>query len=56
MSTDRSEYLFNIKEVGAAYHDVMGKHFPAMSVVEVNALMEDEAKIEIEATAVISRL
>jgi len=54
--TDRSEYLANIKEVGAAYRDIMGKHFPAMSVVEVKALMEAEAKIEIEATAVIPRL
>lgn len=54
--TDRAEYLANIKEIGAAYRDVMGKHFPAMSVIEVKALMEADAKIEIEATAVIPRL
>lgn len=53
--TDRSEYISNLKEIGVAYREVMGKHFPAMSVVEVKSLMEAEAKIEIEATAVISR-
>ena len=53
--TDRSEYVTNLKEIGAVYREVMGKHFPAMSVVEVKSLMEAEAKIEIEATAVIPR-
>ncbi len=53
--TDRAEYIANLKDIGAAYRDVMGKHFPAMSVVEVKSLMEAEAKIEIEATAVIPR-
>lgn len=53
--TDKAEYLATIKDVGAAYRDVMGKHYPVMSVVEVKALVENEAKVEIEATAVIPR-
>lgn len=51
--TDKREYLDNLKDLGAAYRRVLGRHFPAMAVVQVVALMEDEAKIEIEATAVI---
>jgi enamine deaminase RidA (YjgF/YER057c/UK114 family) len=51
--TDKKEYLREIKDVGSAYRQVMGKHFPAMSLVEVNALVEDLAKVEIEAIAVI---
>ena len=51
--TDKTEYQNSIKKIGAAYRDVFGKTFPAMAVVEVSALMEDEAKLEIEATAVI---
>jgi enamine deaminase RidA (YjgF/YER057c/UK114 family) len=51
--TDREEYLAQQKEIGAAYRDVMGRHFPAMAVVEVVALIEAEAKVEIEATAVL---
>ena len=51
--TDKVEYQKSIKEIGAAYKDVFGKSFPAMAVVVVSALMEDEAKLEIEATAVI---
>ncbi|MBR9651563.1 RidA family protein [Thalassovita aquimarina] len=51
--TDKSEYLDNLRGIGAAYRDVIGRHFPAMAVVQVVALMEDEAKVEIEATAVI---
>ena len=50
--TDKQAYLANLREVGATYRDVMGKNFPAMSVVEVSALIEDEALIEIEVTAV----
>lgn len=50
---DKQEYLSRLREVGAAYRRVMGKHFPAMALVEVTALVEDAAKIEIEATAVI---
>jgi len=51
--TSRAEYLAAIGEIGAAYRAVLGRHFPAMSVVEVTALMESAAKVEIEATAVI---
>jgi enamine deaminase RidA (YjgF/YER057c/UK114 family) len=53
--TDKREYLATQREIGAAYRDVMGRHFPAMSVVEVRGLLEDGAKVEIEATAVIPR-
>jgi enamine deaminase RidA (YjgF/YER057c/UK114 family) len=51
--TSRDEYHADIRAVGAAYRDVMGHNFPAMAVVEVTALMEASAKIEIEATAVV---
>ena len=51
--TDKKEYLGAIKEVGAAYRELIGKHYPAMAVVQVGALMEDEAKVEIETTAVV---
>eukprot|EP01013_Petalomonas_cantuscygni_P023807 TRINITY_DN45313_c0_g1_i1.p1 TRINITY_DN45313_c0_g1~~TRINITY_DN45313_c0_g1_i1.p1 ORF type:complete len:150 (-),score=26.97 TRINITY_DN45313_c0_g1_i1:334-753(-) len=51
--TDKREYLDSRKELGMAYRKVMGRHFPAMAVVQVVALMEDAAKVEIEATAVI---
>jgi enamine deaminase RidA (YjgF/YER057c/UK114 family) len=51
--TSRDEYLAGLQEIGAAYRAVMGKHFPAMSVVQVVALMEAEARVEIEATAVL---
>ena len=51
--TSRREYLDEIQAVGAAYRAVMGGHFPAMSVVEVSALIESEARVEIEATAVV---
>jgi len=50
---DKEEYLGAIKEVGAAYRELIGRHYPAMAVVQVVALMEDEAKVEIETTAVI---
>ncbi|HEY5094457.1 MAG TPA: RidA family protein [Candidatus Eremiobacteraceae bacterium] len=53
--TDKREYLSMQREIGAAYRDVMGRHFPSMSVVEVSGLMEEGAKVEIEATAVIPR-
>lgn len=52
--TDKREYLARQAEVGAAYRDVLGKHFPAMSMVVVSALIEDEALVEIEATAHLS--
>ena len=51
--TSRAEYLAHLKEIGAAYRAVMGKHFPAMTAIEVTALIEAQAKVEIEATAVI---
>ncbi|MBN7797382.1 RidA family protein [Parahaliea mediterranea] len=50
--TDKQAYVNNLRGIGAAYREVMGKHFPAMSVVEVSALIEDEALVEIEVTAV----
>ena len=51
--TDRDEYLATVKEIGAAYREVMGRNFPAMAVVEVSALIEAAAKVEIETTAVV---
>ena len=51
--TNRDEYHTELRDIGAAYRAVMGKHFPVMSVVQVVALMEAEAKVEIEATAVL---
>jgi enamine deaminase RidA (YjgF/YER057c/UK114 family) len=52
---DKAEYLGALAEVGAAYRDVMGKSFPAMAVVVVKGLVEDEARLEIETTAVVPR-
>lgn len=52
--TDKSEYLAHQSEVGAAYRDVFGKHFPAMSMIVVAGLIEDDALVEIEATAHLS--
>ena len=51
--TDKGEYLSRLAEVGEAYRSVMGRHFPAMTMVQVAALIEDRAKVEIEATAVL---
>ena len=50
---DRSEYLASLKAVGEAYRELMGKHYPTMSVVQVSALVESQARLEIEATAVV---
>ncbi|MDW8469382.1 MAG: RidA family protein [Burkholderiales bacterium] len=50
---DRAEYLASLKELGAAWRERMGRHYPAMTVVEVSGLVEPEARLEIEATAVI---
>jgi enamine deaminase RidA (YjgF/YER057c/UK114 family) len=50
---DRREYLASARALGAAYREIIGRHFPAMSAVEVRALMEDRARLEIEATAVV---
>jgi enamine deaminase RidA (YjgF/YER057c/UK114 family) len=51
--TDKQEYLQSLKATGEVYREVMGKHFPVMAMLEVSSLMEDEAKVEIESTAVI---
>ncbi len=51
--TDKQEYLSGLRDVGAAYRSLMGKHYPAMALVEVRALVEAGAKVEIEATAVV---
>ncbi|MGH8265258.1 MAG: RidA family protein [Steroidobacterales bacterium] len=51
--TSRDEYYAELPAIGAAYRAVLGKHFPTMSVVQVVALMEAAAKVEIEATAVL---
>lgn len=51
--TDREEYLRNLKGIGPVYRDIIGRHFPAMAAVQVVALVEERAKVEIQATAVI---
>ncbi len=51
--TDREAYLNQIRAIGSAYRRVMGRHFPAMAVVQVVALVEEDAQVEIEATAVL---
>jgi enamine deaminase RidA (YjgF/YER057c/UK114 family) len=51
--TDRQAYRDNLAGIGAAYREVMGRNFPAMAVVQVVALMEDDALVEIEAIAVV---
>jgi len=50
---DKQEYLGAIREVGAAYRELIGRHYPVMAVVQVSGLVEDAARLEIEATAVI---
>ncbi|HET6801754.1 MAG TPA: RidA family protein [Casimicrobiaceae bacterium] len=50
---DRDEYLSSLSALGRAYRDIMGRHYPAMSAVQVVALMEARARLEIEATAVL---
>ena len=50
---DRVEYNARLKELGTAYREVMGRHFPAMACLEVSGLMEARAKVEIEVTAVL---
>ena len=50
---DKQEYLSSLKDVGVSYRAVMGRHFPTMAVVQVGGLIEPEARLEIEATAVI---
>ncbi|MEM1417082.1 MAG: RidA family protein [Myxococcota bacterium] len=51
--TDKAEYVAVAKELGRAYRDVLGAHYPAMTLVEVRGLLEPGAKVEIEATAVV---
>ncbi|HEY5757312.1 MAG TPA: RidA family protein [Steroidobacter sp.] len=51
--TSRDEYYAELSQIGAAYREILGRHFPVMAVVQVVALMEAQAKVEIEATAVI---
>jgi enamine deaminase RidA (YjgF/YER057c/UK114 family) len=52
--TDKQEYKLSLREVGETYRARMGKHFPAMALVEVQGLLEDKAKVEIEAVAVLT--
>jgi enamine deaminase RidA (YjgF/YER057c/UK114 family) len=51
--TDRREYVASLPALGAAYREVVGRHFPAMTAVQVAALIEDRAKVEIEVTAML---
>ncbi len=51
--TDKKEYKLSLKEIGETYRARMGKHYPAMVLVEVRGLLEDNAKVEIEAIAVL---
>jgi enamine deaminase RidA (YjgF/YER057c/UK114 family) len=51
--TDREEYMNNLESMGQVYRELMGRHFPAMSMVEVAALIEPEATVEVETTAVV---
>ena len=51
--TDRDEYMGARKALGAAYREIVGQNFPAMSVIVVKALLEERAKVEIEATAIV---
>ncbi|MGB6535954.1 MAG: RidA family protein [Xanthobacteraceae bacterium] len=53
---DKREYLSRSRELGEVYRSIMGRHFPAMTLVQVGALVEDKAKLEIEATAVVPNL
>ena len=50
---DKQEYLAALADVGAAYRELMGRHYPVMTVVQVSGLVEDRARLEIEATAVV---
>jgi len=51
--TDKREYVASLPALGAAYREVIGRHFPAMTAVQVAALIEDRAKVEIEVTAML---
>jgi enamine deaminase RidA (YjgF/YER057c/UK114 family) len=50
---DKKEYVAAYKEIGIAYREIIGRHFPTMTAVQVVALVEDRAKLEIEVTAVV---
>jgi enamine deaminase RidA (YjgF/YER057c/UK114 family) len=50
---DRKEYVGAYKEVGVAYREIIGAHYPAMTAVQVAGLVEDRARVEIEVTAVV---
>lgn len=50
---DKNEYMASAKEMGAAYREIIGRHYPAMTVVEVSGLVEANARVEIEVTAVV---
>ena len=51
--TDKAAYIAGLKEIGQAYREIIGRNFPAMTAVQVTALVEDRAKVEIECTAVV---
>jgi enamine deaminase RidA (YjgF/YER057c/UK114 family) len=51
--TDRAEYVRNLREIGAVYRELIGRHYPAMAVVVVAGLVEPAARVEIETTAVV---
>jgi enamine deaminase RidA (YjgF/YER057c/UK114 family) len=53
--TDKKAYLANLEAVGKAYREIIGRQYPAMAVVEVTALVEDDAQVEIQATAVVPK-
>ncbi len=53
--TNKKEYVSRLKDIGATYREIMGQNYPAMAAVEVSALVEDRAKIEIETTAVVPK-
>ncbi|HEV2964223.1 MAG TPA: RidA family protein [Candidatus Angelobacter sp.] len=50
---DKKEYLAAAQEIGAAYREIIGRHYPAMTVIQVSGLLEDKARVEIEVTAVV---
>lgn len=50
---DKNEYMSAFKEIGTMYREIIGRHYPAMTAIEVSALVEDQARVEIEVTAVV---
>lgn len=50
---DKKDYLASAKEIGAVYREIIGKHYPTMTAVQVAALIEDQAQVEIEVTAIV---